>query len=234
MSDGRAFYARSGSRAADVVSLLHPPYTLWHLSYVAIGAAIAPAFSPAALAWTLLVFLLGLGIAAHALDELRDRPLGTRFGDTTLVVMAVTALAIGAAVVVAGALTRSGSLLAWAALGLFFAVGYPLEWPRLLHTDLGFGIAWGGYPVLAAYWVQAEALSMEAIVIAGFAVLFSLAQRALSTPARFVRRGTTTAVARFDDSTWERPQLLATWEGPLRWLTLAVVTLAAGLVLAAL
>jgi hypothetical protein len=36
-----AFYALARGGWRDYVTLLHPPYTLWHLSYVAIGAAIA-------------------------------------------------------------------------------------------------------------------------------------------------------------------------------------------------
>lgn len=229
MSDGPAFYAPRGGLTADVVSLLHPPYTLWHLAYVAIGAAVAPTVSVTMLGWTLLVFLLGLGVAAHALDELKGRPLGTGFSDRALIAIAAAAIAAGAVVVVTGAATRSPSLLAWAALGLFFAVGYPLEKPALLHTDVGFAVAWGAYPVLASHWVQAQSLSFAAVAVAGAAVFLSLAQRALSTPARFVRRRTMRAEAAFDDETWDRHRLLATWEGPLRLLTLFVVTLAAGL-----
>ena len=37
-----AFYALAQGGWRDYVTLLHLPYTLWHLSYVAIGAALAP------------------------------------------------------------------------------------------------------------------------------------------------------------------------------------------------
>ena len=36
----RAFYAPCGSWGADLIAVLHPPYTAWHLSYVVIGAAL--------------------------------------------------------------------------------------------------------------------------------------------------------------------------------------------------
>ena len=36
-----AFYALRGGGWRDLVTLLHPPYTAWHLSYVALGAAAA-------------------------------------------------------------------------------------------------------------------------------------------------------------------------------------------------
>ncbi len=40
-ADRPAFYALTPGGWRDYWSLLHPPYTLWHLSYVAIGAALA-------------------------------------------------------------------------------------------------------------------------------------------------------------------------------------------------
>ncbi len=73
-----AFYAVGGGRLADAVTLLHPPYTLWHLSYFAIGAALAPHVYVDRLLWGLAAFALAVGVCAHALDELHDRPLGTR------------------------------------------------------------------------------------------------------------------------------------------------------------
>ena len=78
MSERPAFYALSPGGWRDYWSLLHPPYTLWHLSYVAMGAATADAIELAWLGETLLAFFLAMGVAAHALDELNGRPLGTR------------------------------------------------------------------------------------------------------------------------------------------------------------
>ena len=37
-----AFYALRPGGWRDLITLLHPPYTAWHLSYVAFGAAAAP------------------------------------------------------------------------------------------------------------------------------------------------------------------------------------------------
>ena len=68
-----AFYARPGSIRGDLIALLHPPYTAWHLAYVAIGAALAPTLDWTLLAGTLAAFFLGTGVGAHALDEWHDR-----------------------------------------------------------------------------------------------------------------------------------------------------------------
>jgi len=69
-----AFYALSPGGWRDYVTLLHPPYTLWHLSYVAIGAGLAPHLEARRLLVALAAFFLAVGIGAHALDELKGLP----------------------------------------------------------------------------------------------------------------------------------------------------------------
>ena len=73
----RSTRSRSGGWR-DLVTLLHPPYTAWHLSYVALGAAAAPHIYANRLAAALAAFFLAVGISAHALDELNGRPLETK------------------------------------------------------------------------------------------------------------------------------------------------------------
>ena len=73
-----AFYALSPGSWRDYWTLLHPPYTLWHLSYVVLGAALAPAPDPRIVIGAVVAFFLGVGVAAHSFDELQGRPLGTR------------------------------------------------------------------------------------------------------------------------------------------------------------
>jgi len=72
----------------DWVTLLHPPYTAWHLSYVAIGAALAPHFVAWRLGGTLVAFFLAVGVGAHALDELAGRPLQTGIPAVALAIAA--------------------------------------------------------------------------------------------------------------------------------------------------
>src|ERR1700720_102385 len=88
-----AYYAgRTTGWRRDLWALLHPPYTAWHLSYVLIGASLAPRVSVARLVATLLAFFLAVGISAHALDELRGRPLGTELPGRVLTAAAVLGL----------------------------------------------------------------------------------------------------------------------------------------------
>jgi hypothetical protein len=229
MSERPAFYARTGSRWGDFVSLLHLPYTLWHVSYVAIGAALAPELDWRVLAGTLTAFGIGLGIGAHALDEVKSRPLRTGLSDLALWLLGLGAMAATIVIAALGAAEVSRWTYAWAAAGVLLAVGYALEWP-LVHTDLGFAVAWGGFPVVVGYWAQTLGMSLPLVIVAVGAVLLSLAQRALSTPARFVRRSTTESTVSFDEHrTWQRGQLLATWEKPLRLLAWTTVAVAIGL-----
>ncbi len=230
-----AFYAPTGTRLGDLIALLHPPYTAWHLAYVAIGAALAPALDWTRLAGALLAFFLGTGIAAHALDERNGRPLGTKLGDRTLLALGVGGLMGALGVAIGGVWVISPWVMVWAGAGIALAAGYPLGWPPRLHTDVGFALAWGSFPVLVGYWAQTETIGAAAVVAAAAAAVLSLAQRRLSTPARFVRRSTTAASASLqtDDGRqeWSRRELLATWERPLQLLGWAVVLLAAGLLL---
>ncbi len=231
-----AFYAPTGSVWADLVAILHPPYTAWHLSYVVVGASVAPHLVWNRLAGTLLAFLLGTGVAAHALDELKGRPLGTSLGNGLL--RGLAAVGLGGALVVAGVGTVviSPMVILWAAVGTTLAVGYALEWPGWLHTTTGFALAWGGFPVMVGYWAQTESLSVGAAVVAGAATLASAAQRTLSTPARHVRRRVDHAELHMQTAeaveVWEEGRLLATWERPLHLLAWAMVALAVGLLVA--
>jgi hypothetical protein len=229
-----AFYTRTGSTAGDLLALLHPPYTAWHLSYVVFGACLAAELDLVRLGGTLAAFFFGTGIAAHALDEWFSRPMGTRLGDRVLVGLGLGGLIAGAAIAVGGVFVVSPWTLAWAAAGIFLVVAYALEWHQLLHSDLMFGLAWGAFPVLVGYWAQAEQLGVAAILVALAATLLSLAQRALSRPARYLRRSAndarTVIEASGGEERWTRDHLLATWEWPLKLLSTAVVVLAAGLV----
>src|SRR5206468_813736 len=158
MTEARpAFYALAPGGWRDYVTLLHPPYTLWHLSYVAIGAAIAPHWRPGVLGLGLLAFFLGMGVAAHALDELHGRPLATRIPDRTLVALAVASLAGAAGIGVVVAIRTSLWLLVFVAIGAFIAVAYNLElFGGRVHGDPWFALSWGAFPVLAAFFAAAE------------------------------------------------------------------------------
>jgi hypothetical protein len=184
-----AFYALAPGGWRDYVTLLHPPYTLWHLSYVAVGAALAPHLEPARLGWTLVAFALAMGVGAHALDELRGRPLQTRIQGRVLWGLAGVSLAGAAAIGVGAALAWTPWLLAFVASGVFIVPAYNLEIAGgRFHNSFWFAVAWGAFPALTGYFAAAETLRAEAVLAAAYAALFSYAQRVLSTPVRNLRR----------------------------------------------
>jgi hypothetical protein len=231
-----AFYALERGGWRDYVTLLHVPYTAWHLSYVAIGCALAPTLHADRLLAALAAFFLALGVAAHALDELRGRPLGTEIPRRVLIGLAGGSLLGAVAIGVAAALLWTPWLLVFVAAGAFFVPAYNLElFGGRFHSDFWFALDWGAFPVLTGYFVIAERLDPEAVFAAVAALFLSLAQRHLSTQVRTVRR----RVDRIDGTVTYRDgssgrlsqaSLLAAPELALRALTLATVALAVALV----
>jgi len=232
-----AFYALAPGGWRDYVTLLHPPYTAWHLSYVVLGAAIAPHWRPGILGLALAAFFLGMGIGAHALDELRGRPLQTRIGETTLVVLASVSLLAAAGLGAGTAIETSRWLLVFVAGGAFIAVAYNLElFGGRFHNGMWFALAWGALPVLATYFAVAEQVRLEAVFAAGFAAVLSYVQRVLSTPVRMVRRRVRQVSGRIElsDGT-ELPVTVESLSGApelaLRLISAATIMLAVALVL---
>ena len=184
-----AFFALEPGGWRDWWTLLHPPYTLWHLSYVALGASTAAEVDLYRLGMSLLGFFLGVGLAAHALDELRGRPLASSIPDATLVILAVVSLLGAAAVGAIGVVQVSGWLAVFIAVGAFLVVAYNLElFGGTLHSDVWFALAWGGFPALTGAFAQDGRLDVAAVIVAVACVAISAAQRVLSTPVRRLRR----------------------------------------------
>jgi hypothetical protein len=230
-----AFYALAPGGWRDYVTLLHLPYTAWHLSYVAIGAALAPEPAGRRLLAALAAFGLALGIGAHALDELNGRPLNTRISDRALSALAAISIGGAVAIGIAAALSWTLWLLPFFVAGGSLVLAYNLElFGGFFHTDLWFGLAWGAFPLLTGYFVVAEKLTPEAGLAAIFALLSSLAQRELSTQVRKVRRrvDAVTGSLTMADGTREditADTLIGAPEAALRLLAAAMVSLATAL-----
>jgi hypothetical protein len=232
--DRPAFYALRRGGWRDLITLLHPPYTAWHLSYVALGAAAAPVVHVDRLLATLAAFFLAVGVAAHALDELHGRPLRTRISERTLLALAIVGLLAAVGIGLAGAVTISVTLLPFVAAGGFLVVAYNLElFGGRFHGDQWFAAAWGAFPALTGYWVNALSLDAAGVLVAAGCWALSVAQRRLSTPVRQLRRRTIAVEGRqqlADGSVAEisAASLVAPLDGALRALSLAVPLLAAG------
>jgi hypothetical protein len=236
-----AYYA--SARAGgwhDWWTLLHPPYTAWHLSYVVIGACLAPHVDVSRLVATLLAFFAAVGLSAHALDELHGRPLRTAIPASTLVVLAVVGLAVAVGLGVAGVARVGWVLVPFIVAGPALVVAYNAElFGGVVHTDAGFAAAWGAFPLITAYVAQADGLGVAPVLGAIGAFALSYAQRSLSTPARMLRRRVTDVrgamtltdgtVRRVDDQLLRVPL-----ERALRALSWGVMALAAAFAVARL
>jgi hypothetical protein len=231
-----AFYALAPGSWRDYLTVLHPPYTAWHLSYVVIGAALAPHWYPGRLGATLAAFFLAVGIGAHALDELYGRPLSTRIPSTVLAVAAAASIAAATAIGVAGAIAVDLWLLVFVLVGAFVVCAYNLElFGGRFHSDAWFALDWGAFPLLTAYFACAGRIRFEALLAAAFAALSSYAQRRLSSPVRRLRRevAAVSGSVELADGSREpitRETLISGNEAALRALALAIVALAVALV----
>jgi hypothetical protein len=232
-----AFYALRTGGWRDLVTLLHLPYTAWLLSYVAIGAAVAPEFHSDRLLAALGAFFLAVGVSAHALDELNGRPLRTALSDRALIVLAVVGLVGAVAIGVAGLFVVSFSLAPLVVAGAFIVVAYNLElFGGRFHSDLWFAVAWGAFPAFTGYWAQALTIDASGILVVLACVALSVAQRRLSTPVRRLRRRTVAVTGQqaLDDGEvidLSAQDMAAPLDGALKALSIAMVLLAVGLVL---
>jgi hypothetical protein len=229
-----AFYALAPGGWRDYVTLLHLPYTAWHLSYVVVGGCLAASVAWGRLGLTVLAFALAMGIGAHALDEVNGRPLRTTIPSRVLVALTIGSVAAACAIGLAVAMRTTLWLLPLIVLGAFLVPAYNLELlGGRLHTDLGFALAWGAFPLLTAYVAQTETLRLEAVVAAAWATLLSLAQRKLSTDARRLRRDVVAGELELGDGRTvplDAARLTGAHETSLKLLAAATATLAAALV----
>lgn len=234
--DRPAFYALRTGGWRDLVTLLHPPYTAWHLSYIALGAVAAPTLHADRLGAALGAFLLAVGVSAHALDELNGRPLKTTLSRGSLIALGVAGLIGALAIGVAGVFVVSPLLIPLVLVGMLLVPAYNLELAGgKLHNDVWFALAWGAFPAFTGYFANALTVRPAGVLVAAACFLLSVAQRRLSTPVRQLRRHTTDVIGeqRLDDGRvleLSRAAIGEPLEGALSALWLALVLLAVGLV----
>jgi hypothetical protein len=172
-------------------TVLHPPYTMLHLSLVTIGGCLVGPVNATRLVETLAAFFLALGIGAHALDELQGRPLRTTIPTWQLVSAATFSFSGAVALGVLGMFLVSYYMVVFIVVGAFFALTYNLElFSGRFHNPLVLVLSWGAFPILTAYYAQHATVNFAAFAAAAFGALIVQIQRLLSTPARELRRRT--------------------------------------------
>jgi hypothetical protein len=216
-------------------TVLHPPYTMLHLSLVTIGACLVGPVNATRLIETLVAFFLALGVSAHALDELNGRPLKTTIPKWQLVAAATIGICGAMGLGVLGMFLVSYYMAVFIVVGAFIAVSYNLElFSGRLHNGLVLVLGWGAFPILTSYYAQHGTLGVAVFVVAIFGALITQIQRTLSTPARELRRRTASVegtITRADGTTAAlTPQIiLLPLESALMTLCWLGVTLAIAL-----
>ncbi|HKZ41209.1 MAG TPA: hypothetical protein VJ044_09630 [Candidatus Hodarchaeales archaeon] len=238
-----AWYAKSGSKLGEVYTIMHLPYTSMVLSYVLIGAAVSPSFYPNRVTLTLLAYFLGLGLSAHALNELHARHWGEALSKRELEILFAVPL-IGAILIGAYGMTvlyaTSGDFLApFVLLGFifletFFLFAYNIDFfGGRFHSDLSFALSWAALPVLISYYVNALTITPVAILAALAMAATASIEINLSRWCKDFRRRSLITEVQFVDNTKLKlttAELIARPEKALKLIVVAVDLLAIALI----
>ena len=242
MTGEGAWYARGGSKLGELYTIMHLPYTSMVLSYVLIGAAVSPSFHPNRVIATLLAYFLGLGLSAHALNELHARHWGETLSKRELEILfaapLIGAILIGAFGMVSlyatsGVLLTSLVLLAFIILEIFFLFAYNIDLSGgRYHTDLAFAFSWAALPVLVSYYVNALAITVVAVLVAVAMAATAGIEINLSRWCKDFRRKSSLTQMQLADGTklsLNTAELIAKPEKALKLIVVAVDLLAIGL-----
>ena len=244
MSAQGAWYARSGSKVSELYTIMHLPYTSMVLSYTLIGAAFAPTIYMNRLILTLVAYFLGLGLSAHALNELNARHWGKALTKIEMQVLFVAPL-IGALVIgvyatqilysATGTLSASVVLLLFMGVETFFLFAYNTEFSRgRFHSDLAFAFSWGALPTLVSFYVNALTITVPAIFVSTAMAATAGIEISLSRWCKEFRRRNALTMMRFSDSSEVKlntTELIARPEKALKLIVAAVDLAAIGLIL---
>ncbi len=219
--------SKGPTRLRVAIGLLFLPYTGMVLSYTVIGGMLAPAVAWDRVGALLLIYFLGLGIAAHALDALGSRgikPWGEVFSRRQLWIAAAGSLVAAYAIAGHYSYWYVPSLAVIAVVEGFFVFAYNLEWwSGRFHTDAWFALSWGALPVLAGCVMQTNSVSVAALIVAGATALLSVVEITASRAYKDLKR----RPSRSDDETASA----ARYERILKSVSLGVIALGVGLAL---
>jgi len=148
------------------------PFSMVLFSWVTVASMLAPEFHLDRYLLTLVAGFFGLVVGAHYIDIAGSKekylPYFPKMNRMAIRAVGVVAVLVGGALGVYMSLLYSLWFLAFVLLGGFFALFYPIEKPRWLHSYPGFGLAWGFIPVLASYYLQGLRIDLVGIGLAVF------------------------------------------------------------------
>lgn len=209
-----------------VTGLLFLPYTGMVLAFAMIGSMVAQRVYWDRVGAILLIYFLGLGIAAHALDALGSKevkPWGEILTRRQLWIVAIVSLVVAYLIAAYYVIFHVPLLWTVAIAEGFFVFAYNLEWfGGRFHTDLWFALSWGFLPVLAGHIIQTNRISIPALILAGAMAFFSTIEIKASRPYKEFKRRSSTLRA-------EERALVLRYESILKCISLGVILLGVGL-----
>jgi hypothetical protein len=211
-----------------MIGMLFLPYTGMVLSFTIIGSMIAKNIFWDRVIAIVIVYFLGLGIAAHALDALGSkgqRPWGSTFTKFQLWIIATVSLLLAYLIAIYYMVLYVPWLWVIALLEGFFVFAYNLEWfGGKFHKDGWFAFSWGFLPLLAGYMVQTNRVSPEALGLGLSMALFSLIEIKASRPYKALK-------SRSIDLDEHEKHLRERYEVILKSISLGVIFLGIGLLI---
>jgi hypothetical protein len=238
-----AWYARSGGKVRELYTIMHLPYTSMVLSYVLIGAAVSPSIHLSRLFLMLFAYFLGLGLSAHALNELHARHWGEKLTrhelEVLFLVPLIGAISIGAYGVLIlydtlRSLIAPLILLVFISIETFFLIAYNSDVAKgRFHGTASFAFSWAALPVIISFYVNALTITLSAILVACAMAATAAIEITLSRWCKDFRRKNPTVELRFADRTkqdLEAPELVASPEKALKLIVVAVDLLSIGLI----
>jgi len=209
-----------------ITGLLFLPYTGMVLAFAVIGSMVAERIHWDRVGAIVLIYFLGLGIAAHALDALGSKqvkPWGKVLTRAQLWLMTIVSLVVGYLIAIYYMIFYAPLLWGVAIAEGFFVFAYNLEWfAGRFHTDGWFAFSWGFLPVLAGYILQTNRISTEVLILAGSMALFSTIEIKASRPYKELKR-------RSPALRNEERLLMMRYETILKCVSLGVILLGAAL-----
>jgi len=189
----KTWYHREGSKKAELWTILHLPYTFMAISFLVIGFSIEKPINYEVMAAVVVAYFLGLGVAAHCLDQLPG--MGSHYikylTEKELLFLASTSLGIAIVIGIHYMLKLQAWHLLWLIpLQTFFAVTYPVAklFRGFFHNDFWFSISFGAIPVLIGYYMNNLSFSLIILPFALLCALISAIEITLSRYARRLRR----------------------------------------------
>jgi len=174
-----------------LVNITFWPYSLMNVSYTVIGSMLAPTVDWNRVLVIAIIYLLALGISAHALDARgANKPWGRFLSDKQLLALALVAFIPAVSLGVYYALEYRLTVI-WA-VGLaeiFFLFAYNMEWFKgRFHTDGFFSLSWGAFPVAAGFTMQTDALSLPLLVMMALGFTTAYTEISASRPYRAIKK----------------------------------------------